>query len=82
MVHRISCGVQYEILLNKNIDFYDDLLPLWTSVRAKIELKEINGLIKLIIIPYNQLDLQLPKLFKEYKKQVDGKHVNSSEGNI
>jgi hypothetical protein len=79
MVHGISYGVQYEILLNKNIDFYDDLLPLWISVRAKIELKKTNGLIKLIVIPYDQLDSQLPELFKEYRKQVIIKHVNSIE---
>jgi hypothetical protein len=65
MVHGNYYGAQYEIYLNKQVDFYNDILPIWTSVRARIEyeLSKIgNGKCKLVIIPYKKLDNRFEKL--------------------
>ncbi len=42
MVNGNYYGIQYEIFLTKEIDFYDDLLPIWMDVRARIEMKKIE----------------------------------------
>ena len=73
MVHGNYYGIQYEIFLTKEIDFYDDLLPIWMEVRARIEIqkaKQTNNY-KLIVIPYGEFDKQLCKnsLFSSYVRE-------------
>lgn len=65
MVHGNFYGVQYEIYLNKNVDFYNDILPIWMSVRERIEYEIVkygNGKHKLTIIPYKKLDKRFGNL--------------------
>ena len=75
MVHGNYYGIQYEVFLTKEIDFYNDLLPIWMEVRARIEIqkdKQINNY-KLIVIPYREFDKQLCKnsLFSSYVREND-----------
>jgi hypothetical protein len=72
MVHGKYYGIQYEIHLNKSIDFYNDLLPIWMDVRARIEMDKHNNY-KLIVIPYEQFNKQLinNSLFHKYVKEND-----------
>lgn len=75
MVHGNYYGIQYEIFLTKEIDFYNDLLPIWIEVRARIEIqkdKQTNNY-KLIVIPYGEFDKQLCKnsLFSSYVREND-----------
>ncbi len=49
-------GVQYEIYLNKQIDFFNDFLPICIDIRKMISIEKMNELYKLVIIPYNELD--------------------------
>lgn len=37
----VYCGIQYEIYLDKPVDFYNDILPIWIEVRERIELKPV-----------------------------------------
>lgn len=69
MVHGNFYSIQYEIILNKEIDFYNDLLPIWINTRSRIEME--NN--KLIVIPNKNLDKQLyhNSIFNEYIKQND-----------
>lgn len=80
MVHGNFYGIQYEIYLTKGLDFYDDLLPIWTQVRARIELGKVkeSGINKLIIIPYEEFSQQLynKKAFDDYIRQNDGLSYN------
>jgi hypothetical protein len=73
MVHGTYYGIQYEIHLTKDLDFYDDLLPIWMEVRARIEMEKdkYSGKYKLIVIPCKQFDKQLynNSLFNKYIKQ-------------
>jgi len=73
MVHGTYYGIQYEVKLTKNIDFYNDLLPIWMKVRMRIEMqKDIkSNNYKLIIIPYSEFNEQLSKnsLFTSYVKE-------------
>ena len=63
MVHCYYYGAQYEIYLNKQIDFYNDVLPIWMFARERIELVKINDKqSKLIIIPCNKLYERFQKL--------------------
>ena len=75
MVHGIHYGIQYEIYINKHIDFYNDLLQIWSSVRVRIEMEtdKYNGKTKLIVIPNKIFDRQLDSnyLFKEYVSQMN-----------
>jgi hypothetical protein len=75
MVHGNFYGIQYEIYLTKELDFYDDLLPIWSEVRARIELGKVKetGINKLIIIPYEEFSQQLynKKVFDDYIRQND-----------
>lgn len=75
MVHGNYYSIQYEIFLNKPIDFFDDLLPIWVSTRARIEMEtdKNTGQHKLIIIPYKEFDKQLysNSLFNSYISEVD-----------
>jgi hypothetical protein len=75
MVHGNYYGIQYEVFLSKEIDFYDDLLPIWIETRARIEMKKDGeaGIYKLIVIPYDEIDKQLHKnaLFSSYVREND-----------
>lgn len=75
MVHGNYYGAQYEIYIYQPIDFYNDILPISMLVREKFELIEFgieqrkikrvnfsNGISKLIIIPYINLDKRFEKL--------------------
>lgn len=64
MVHGIYYGVQYEIYLNKELDLFDDILPICSDVRKMISLEKINknsNYYKLVIIPYQDLDNRFVK---------------------
>jgi hypothetical protein len=76
MVHGNFYGAQYEIYLNKPIDFFDDILPIWMSVRERIEYEIVkfgNGQYKLIIIHYQKLDNRFQKLehTRNYTDAID-----------
>lgn len=75
MVHGNFYGIQYEIYINCDLDFYNDLLPIWTAVRARIELEKDKdtSINKLIIIPYEDFSKQLynNKLFNDYSREND-----------
>lgn len=75
MVHGNYYGIQYEIHLTKKIDFYNDLLPIWTDVRSRIEMEpdRATGQLKLIVIPYKEFDRQLyiNELFRSYVREND-----------
>lgn len=73
MVHGNYYGIQYEIHLTKEIDYYDDLLPIWMDVRTRIDMYRINGYYKLIVIPYVDFSEQLDNnsLFKSYIREND-----------
>jgi hypothetical protein len=84
MVHGNYYGIQYEIHLTKDLDFYDDLLPIWIEVRARIEMAKDKetGLNKLIVIPYEEFNQQLynNKLFNSYAREND--HVSCCSQNM
>lgn len=64
MVHGNYYGVQYEIYLNKELDLFDDILPICIDVRKMISLEKINkdsNQYKLVIIPYRELDKRFEK---------------------
>jgi hypothetical protein len=71
MVHGTYYGIQYEIYLTKQIDFYNILLPIWMEVRSRIEMEKNNNGYKLIVIPYRDFNSQLLKnsLFISYIKE-------------
>jgi hypothetical protein len=64
MVHGTDYVIQYEVFLTRDIDFYDDLLPIWINTRSKLEIKTKN---KLIIIP--RVNTEGNALFKLYTHQ-------------
>ena len=80
MVHGISHGIQYEIHLTKELDFYDDLLPIWIELRAQIhpEKDDYTGNNKLIVIPYKEFSEQLNKnsLFDSYIREMNEHRYN------
>ena len=64
MVHGNYYGVQYEIYLNKELDLFNDILPICIDVRKMISLEKINkdsNQYKLVIIPYKELDKRFEK---------------------
>jgi hypothetical protein len=73
MVHGTYYGIQYEIHLTKEIDFYNDLLPIWIDVRARIEMEKDKhtGNYKLIIISHREFEKQLlnRSIFKSYIRE-------------
>ncbi len=75
MVHGNYYGIQYEIALNESIDFYNDLLPIWTQCRSQIKMTtcEITGKCILIVIPYSVFDEQRRSslLFGQYMREND-----------
>lgn len=83
MVHGNYYGIQYEIHLTKELDFYDELLPIWMEVRARIEMTKdkYTGVHKLILIPYNDFSkiLYNNKLFKSYVSENDNYRYSSKK---
>lgn len=76
MVHGNYYGVQYEIYLNKELDLFDDILPICIDVRKMISLEKINkdsDNYKLVIIPYRELDKRFEKRehVREYIRSLD-----------
>jgi len=63
MVHGTNYGIQYIIKLNKDIDLYDDLLPICSSVRTMIKILPEQ---KICILPYSTLDKRFGE--NEYSK--------------
>jgi hypothetical protein len=66
MIRGYYYGVQYEIYLNKELDLYDDILPICIDARQMISLEKIKkdcNENKLVIIPYEKLN----KRFDERK---------------
>lgn len=80
MVHGNYYGIQYEIHLIKELDFYDDLLPIWIDLRAQIHPEKDNrtGNYKLVIIHYNDFSPQLYRneLFNSYIRENDQYRCN------
>ena len=69
MVHGTDYGIQYEIVLKEDIDFYDDLLPIWTLTRYNIEKKKSGEEIKLIIFTIYDFNKQLENtIFNDFLK--------------
>ena len=68
-------SIQYEIHITKEIDFYDDLLPIWMEVRSRIEMEKDKqtGNYKLIVIHYDEFYQQLRNnsLFQSYSSEND-----------
>jgi len=66
-------GIQYEINLIREIDYFDELLPIWIDVRAKIEIEKNRqtGECKLIVIPYGEFQNQLlnNELFESFVRE-------------
>ena len=61
MVHGNYYGVQYEIYLNKELDLFNDILPICIDVRKMISLEKHSNQYKLVIIPYRELDERFEK---------------------
>ena len=64
MVHGKYYGVQYEIYLNKELDLYNDVLPICMDVRQMISLEKTDkhsNQYKLVVIPYKELDKRFVK---------------------
>ncbi len=69
MVHGTDYGIHYEIVLKEDIDFYDDLLPIWTLTRYNIEKKKSGEEIKLIIFTIYDFNKQLENtIFNDFLK--------------
>lgn len=76
MVHGNYYGVQYEIYLNKELDLYNDVLPICINVRKMISLEKINNnsnQYKLVIIPYTELGKRFEKRenVRKYMNSLD-----------
>ena len=76
MVHGNYYGVQYEIYLNKELDLFDDVLPICIDVRKMISLEKINkdsDHYKLVIIPYTGLGKRFEKRenVRKYMNSLD-----------
>jgi hypothetical protein len=56
MVHGYIFGVQYEIHLDINLDYFDDLLPICSSIRHMIELKNCDKTGKSYLILFDMED--------------------------
>ena len=68
MVHGTNYGVQYIIKLNKDIDLYDDLLPICSHVRTMLKILPDK---KICILPYTLLDKRF------YEKEESKKLISS-----
>jgi hypothetical protein len=68
MVHGNACGLQYEIHLTKPLDFFQDVIPIWTATRTRIEYKEYDGKFVLIVLSPHQLEIRSSNLhlIREY----------------
>jgi hypothetical protein len=82
MVSGTTIGVQYEIYFDpgSNVDFFDDILPLWSATRSRLSFESIKRLsvpvYKLVVIPVDDLD----KRFRENPEASDySKEINEYE---
>ena len=76
MVHGNYYGVQYEIFLNKELDLYNDILPICIHVRKMISLEKIDRnseQYKLVIIPHEELKKRF------YQKQNTRKYAENND---
>ena len=76
MVHGNYYGVQYEIYLNKELDLYNDILPICIHVRKMISLEKVDKnseQYKLVIIPHKELDKRF------YQKQNSRKYAEDKD---
>lgn len=73
MVHGNYYGVQYEIYLNKELDLFNDILPICIDVRKMISLEKHSNQYKLVIIPYRELDERFEKRehVRKYMQSLD-----------
>lgn len=82
MVHGNYYGVQYEIYLNKELDLFDDILPICIDVRKMISLEKVDKIskkYKLVVIPYKELEKRFVKkeYFSNYMQSNDYISFNS-----
>lgn len=76
MVHGNYYGVQYEIYLNKELDLFDDILPICIDVRKMISLEKVDKnskQYKLLVIPHKELDKRF------YQKQNSRKYAENND---
>ena len=76
MVHGNYYGVQYEIFLNKELDLYNDILPICIHVRKMISLQKVDRnseQYKLVIIPHEELEKRF------YQKQNTRKYAENND---
>ena len=76
MVHGNYYGLQYEIYLNKELDIFNDILPICIDVRKMIFLEKVDknsDQYKLVIIPYRELDKRFEKRenVRKYVENLD-----------
>jgi hypothetical protein len=56
-----SFGAQYEVYFDQPVDFFNDILPVWTATRRQMAHRNIKLFVpapisKLVVIPYSELD--------------------------
>ena len=76
MVHGNYYGVQYEIYINKELDLFNDILPICINVRKMISLEKVDKnseQYKLVIIPYRELNERFEKKeqVRKYMQSLD-----------
>ena len=73
MVHGNYYGVQYEIYLNRELDLYNDVLPICIDVRTMISMQQQSGQYKLVIVPYREFTERFSgiKLSPEYVSSLN-----------
>lgn len=76
MVHGNYYGLQYEIYLNKELDLFNDILPICIHVRKMISLEKVDKnseQYKLVIISHKELDKRF------YQKQNSLKYAENND---
>lgn len=73
MVHGTNFGVEYAVYLNKPVDFYDDVLPLWVATRTRLTYTPLkDGISKLTIFSMHYLyDRMTTEPGKEYTREMN-----------
>ena len=70
MVHGNYYGVRYEIYLNKELDLFNDILPICIDVRKMLSLEKVSknsNQYKLVVIPYRETDSRFEKIANVHK---------------